>query len=162
MIISDEMFGRAVASILKKQLEMGEPTETTIICGFPGVGKSSIEGSNFMDLDSKDHIGINRWSNYKEAIEKFVGRIEYLLLSSHKQTRYILKQLNLKYYIVYPDKSLKSEYMRRYKQRGSSREFIKWMDSYFDELIDSIESETDPNCIKIKLSSPEQYLKDVI
>ena len=161
-MIRDEMFGRAVVEYLKNYLGMGEPTETTIICGFPGVGKSSIEGISIKDLDSKNYIGINRWSNYKEAIEKFVGRIEYLLLSSHKQTRDILKQLNLKYYVVYPDKSLKSEYMRRYKQRGSTREFIKWMDSYFYELIDSIESETDPNCIKIKLSSANQFLKDVI
>lgn len=161
-MIRDEMFGRAVAEYLKNYLGMGEPTETTIICGFPGVDKSSIEDISIKDLDSKNYIGINRWSNYKEAIEKFVGRIEYLLLSSHKQTRDILKQLNLKYYIVYPDKSLKSEYIRRYKQRGSTPEFIKWMDSYFYELIDSIESETDPNCIKIKLSSANQFLKDVI
>lgn len=131
---------------------------TKIISGFPGVGKSHLGKRSdneikVLDLESSNFKGENRWKDYKNEI----GKVDVLFVSSHKETRKILSELGVRFYLVYPDRSLKAEYLRRYAERGSSQEFIDMMDKNFDHFIDSIENE-EVRCAKIKLTGENEYL----
>jgi hypothetical protein len=135
---------------------------TKIIGGFPGVGKSHLGKRSdneivVLDLESSDFKGENRWEDYKNEIKNQVGKVDVLFVSSHKETRKILSELGLNFYLVYPDRSLKDEYLRRYRDRGSSESFIDMMDKNFDLFIDSIENE-EVRCAKIKLTGENEYL----
>lgn len=135
---------------------------TKIISGFPGVGKSHLGKRSdnevkVLDLESSNFKGENRWEDYKSEIKNQVGKVDVLFVSSHKETRKILSELGLNFYLVYPDRSLKDEYLRRYAERGSSQEFLGMMDKNFDLFIDSIENE-EVRCAKIKLTREDEYL----
>ena len=140
-----------------------EGKDTIIISGFPGVGKSFLGKNNddFIDLDSSRYAGEDRWRRYKERIEDALGIYKYIFVSSHQETRDILNELGLKYYVVYPDKNLKEEYLKRYKERKSPDEFIELMDRNFETFIDSIENNS-PNGVKVKLTKDGDFLKTVI
>lgn len=140
-----------------------EGKDTIIISGFPGVGKSFLgeDNDDFIDLDSSRYAGEDRWQRYKERIEDALGIYKYIFVSSHQETREILNELGLKYYVVYPDKNLKEEYLRRYKERGSKEEFIDLMNNNFESFIDSIENNS-PNGVKVKLTKDSDFLKTVI
>lgn len=135
---------------------------TKIISGFPGVGKSHLGKRSdnevvVLDLESSNFKGENRWEDYKNAIKNQIGKVDILFVSSHTETRKILSELGVRFYLVYPDRSLKDEYLRRYVERGSSQEFIEMMDKNFDLFIDSIENE-EVRCAKIKLIGENEYL----
>ena len=140
-----------------------ESKDTVIISGFPGVGKSFLGKNNddFIDLDSSRYAGEDRWQRYKERIEDALGIYKYIFVSSHQETRDILNELGLKYYVVYPDKNLKEEYLKRYKERGSKEDFIDLMNNNFESFIDSIENNS-PNGVKVKLTKSDDFLKTVI
>ena len=140
-----------------------ESKDTVIISGFPGVGKSFLGKNNddFIDLDSSRYAGEDRWQRYKERIEDALGIYKYIFVSSHQETRDILNELGLKYYVVYPDKNLKEEYLKRYKERGSKEDFIDLIDNNFESFIDSIENNS-PNGVKVKLTKYSDFLKTVI
>ncbi|ADJ19376.1 hypothetical protein Acj133p029 [Acinetobacter phage 133] len=80
------------------------------------------------------------------------------LVSSHDNVRLAMQEAGLPYTLVYPDRSLKSEYIERYKKRGSPDAFITMMENKWDDFIDSCES--DP-ADKIVLQAG-QYLVDVL
>lgn len=138
--------------------------KSTIISGFPGIGKSFLsilEGDNVLDLDSGNFSGEHKWQLYKQNLLESIGKYKYILVSTHKETRDILNSsLNDPYYIVYPDKSLKSNFIMRYKQRGNNNSFIKMMEEHFEDFVDSIEGSK--GGIKIKLDSPDVFLKDIL
>jgi hypothetical protein len=143
---------------------------TKIISGFPGVGKSYFYNHStekiVLDSDSSNFSWLSKGlrhpnfpNNYIEYIKSNIGKADLILVSSHSVVRDALKENNLHYTLVYPDKSLKEEYLQRYIVRGSNESFIKMIDAKWDEFIDEIERETFPE--KIKLNNNE-YLKDVL
>lgn len=144
--------------------------KTKIISGFPAVGKSHFYENNseliVLDSDSSKFSWISEGvrhpefpQNYIEHIKSNIGKANVILVSSHKVVRDALKENNIHYTLMYPDKSLKDEYIQRYKHRGNNDAFIKMIDSNWDSFIDEIEQETYPEKIKLKHS---QYLNDAI
>lgn len=103
-----------------------------------------------------------RWEDYERAIKEQIGKANYILVSCHPETRAILKNLGIHYYIAYPDRSLKEEYLERYRKRGDSIEFTNLLSNNFDYFIDSIESDDYEDCTKIRIVKPGRYVKDVI
>ena len=144
--------------LLKKYLGR----ETTVICGFPGLGKSSAAGKYIADLDSADFMGPNRWEDYERAIKEQIGKVNYILVSCHPETRAILKNLGLNYYIAYPSRELKEEYLERYRKRGDSIEFTNLLGNSFNHFINSIEMDDYEGCTKIRIEKLGKYMKDVI
>jgi hypothetical protein len=137
--------------------------ESTIISGFPGIGKSFLsiwKGDAVLDLDSGNFLGDNKWQLYKQALIDGIGKYEYILVSTHDETRIILNELNAPYFIIFPDKSLKKEYIQRYKERGNNGSFIKLMEEYFEDFVNSIENSK--GGVKIKLDKPDMFLKDIL
>lgn len=152
---------------------MEEQKQTKVISGFPGVGKSYIfntyakeKGLVVADSDSSNFSWISKGvrnpdfpNNYMAHIISLIGKVDVIMVSSHKEVREAMKEHNIDFMIVYPDKSLKEEYLKRYKDRGNDEGFIKMIESKWDEFIDDIENEN--TVVRIRLDSGE-YLKHAL
>lgn len=145
-----------------------------VICGFPGVGKTHFYekfrvknialGTRITSVDS-DSTDFNKEDfpdNYIAHIKKQVMLgTNAILVSTHSAVLDELTKSEINHLIVYPDKSLKLEYLKRYIKRHSPFDFIKNTMEKWDEWIDEIESrEHEPYTILIKLESGE-YLADL-
>lgn len=137
-----------------------------LIAGFPGVGKSSAAkifdekiGKNIcIDLESSDFHWIvdksgNRhqhpeWPmNYVNAAKALLfetrgledyKNLKFICISTHKESLSILNEQEVEFCIVTPINKEKS--IKRYKERGSSLEFIKSIDENWDKYMDDIYS----------------------
>lgn len=142
---------------------------TKVVAGFPGVGKSVLfknSNLNVLDSDSSKFLWIEPGvrhpdfpQNYINHIKVNIGVADIILVSSHDVVRKALAESGIEYYLVYPDISLKEEYLNRYRQRGNDEKFIALLKSKWEEFILSIEEETFPTLLKL---SSNQYLSDVI
>lgn len=142
---------------------------TKVVAGFPGVGKSVLfknSNLNVLDSDSSKFSWIEPGvrhpdfpQNYINHIKVNIGVADIILVSSHDVVRKALAESGIEYYLVYPDISLKEEYLDRYRQRGNDEKFIALLKSKWEEFILSIEEETFPTLLKL---SSNQYLSDVI
>lgn len=149
-----------------------------IICGFPGVGKSTAsalasecKNYDFNDMESSAYSWIvgfdgKRTRNpsfpacYVDNIEMNASQYGYpvVLVASHKSVRDEMKKRGIPYIIVVPDKGLKDEYLLRYVARGSDIDLIEQVYDHWDEWLDEIETDGAP---VIHLKSG-QFLADVI
>lgn len=150
--------------------------ETLIISGFPGVGKSYFfnNNSNLIALDSdssefswvKDKDGNNTKernpdfpNNYIKHIKENMGKVDIIFVSSHKVVRDALKENNMFYYLVYPCRCIKEEYLQRYRDRGNNQGFIDFIDKNWEDFIKEIETETFPKLILLRSG---QHMKDAV
>jgi thioesterase domain-containing protein len=65
----------------------------------------------------------------------------------------------IKFTLVYPDKSIKDEYIQRYIDRGNNETFVNLLENNWDDWISDMEKQK--GCKHIKLQSG-QYLSDVV
>jgi len=150
---------------------------TFVISAFPGCGKSYCyknyqDKFTILDSDSsnfswvKDSEGNNTKErdpnfpqNYIEHIKDNIGKVDFIFVSSHAEVRKALIENNIKVILVYPDKSLKNEFIKRYKERGNDESFIKFIDSNWDKFIDDIENDNQYSNITLdKLSKTNLYI----
>ena len=82
--------------------------------------------------------------NYINHIKEHMNTEDIIFVSSHKVVRDALKLEGIPYYLVYPRKDMKNEWMWRFEKRGNDEAFIKFQDEHWDEFIDDMESETYP------------------
>lgn len=133
-----------------------------IICGFPGVGKSTIATQNnkIVDHESRKYEKTIGWErNYINDCKKLLIESKIVLMTTHDSVRKMLKLKDMQYYLVYPDKSLKDEYLLRYRSRGSSQEFIESLDKNWDNYLRSMDEDT--GCIERVVLKRNEFLKDV-
>lgn len=103
-------------------------------------------GENFtdpvLDEDGKKVVHPAWPANYAEYIS-LTGREQkdppdFIFVSTHKEVMEALLQLEFKeYWFIVPRKDAKDEYIERYKQRGSSEEFIKKISDNWEKFIDN-------------------------
>jgi hypothetical protein len=116
--------------------------KTRIISAFPCCGKTYLfnnpQGRVIADSDSsefswvKDSEGNNTKernpnfpTNYIDYIKSLIGKVDYILVSSHDDIRHALDEAQLCWIAVTPDESLMNEWVGRCYMRGSSDSFIK-------------------------------------
>lgn len=125
---------------------------TRIIAGFPGVGKSTFVEKNpalAIDADSSQFswmmsmgVRIRNPSfpaNYIERIKSLIGTYEIIFVSTHKEVREVLRDNCIFYYLSYPDKRKKAEYLARYAARGNDDAFVKLLDKNWDAWIEELQ-----------------------
>lgn len=128
---------------------------TKIISAFPGTGKTYYYNKNketTLDSDSsnfswiKDSNGENTKDrnpdfpkNYISHIKNNIGKYEYIFVSSHKEVRDALLNESIFFYLVYPNRKRKAEFVKRYQDRGNAEGFINLVNSKWDDWIDEIE-----------------------
>lgn len=133
-----------------------------IISGFPGIGKSHLAKSHVdvLDLDSSLFSKQEYWQViYINVAKHFSDRGYTVVLSSHKLVRDQLNQREIPYWLIYPNRELKTEYLKRYADRGNTLAFLDLLNANWDNFI--IEMEQDPSQLKVELKA-NQYLSQVI
>jgi hypothetical protein len=90
-----------------------------------------------------------------------------IFISTHEVVRKELKSIDIfsndkidGVYLVYPDLSLKDEYIKRYQERGNNKQFIEVLDKMFDNWIEELNNESN-KFIKIKLNDSNYYISDL-
>lgn len=133
-----------------------------IICGFPGIGKSTVVQNNdkVIDLDSSGYSKIQTFPlNYIQAIiDAENDGYEYILISTHASVRNLLQTLGMKYTNVYPEIDLGEEYIERYRERGSPESFIHFLEENWDDFIFDLQYD-ESDYIELE---PGQFLSDVL
>jgi hypothetical protein len=136
---------------------------TRIISAFPGCGKSHYYRENkdliVLDSDSSTFDKSDFPRNYIEHIKSNIGKAHIIMVSSHKEVREALVDNNIKFELVYPNLSIKEEFIQRYKDRGSPEKFINLLESNWGNWIGELELQT--GCEKKTLETGK-YLSDVI
>jgi hypothetical protein len=116
-----------------------------VICGFPGVGKTSLfsalksAGFPILDSDSSLFDKSQFPMNYIEHIKNALENGYWVLCSTHTVVRTALALSGIRYVLAVPaHKYQKDEYMARYRERGSPEAFLKLMDAKWDEFMDDV------------------------
>lgn len=142
---------------------------TKIISAFPGTGKSYFHqhsSLNVLDSDSSKFSWIGEKvrnpdfpDNYMRHIKEAMGKADVILLSSHAVVRQALVNGGINYTLVFPERSLRDEYVERFRLRGSSEKFVDLVANNWDTWISELESQE--GCTKVKLKQG-QYLSDIL
>lgn len=138
--------------------------KTKVYSAFPGVGETTYfntTSKNVLDSDSSKFDKREFPKNYIQHIEKNIQDpdVDKILVSSHKIVRDALVDRGINFVLVYPDPSLKDEYIQRYKKRGNNDAFVELLNNNWDTWMKEMEGQQ--GCYKVKLKSG-QYLSDVI
>lgn len=148
---------------ISETLELNRPV-TSIVSGFPGIGKSSLFKMGNLKVSDSDSSTFPKDGfpyNYTQHIYKLYEErnVEFILVSSHQDVRGILADNKTPFTLVYPDVSLKEEYLDRYRERGSPEAFVNMMSNKWAEFIEGCVAQT--GCKHVVLTTG-QYLSDVI
>ena len=94
-----------------------------IICGFPGVGKTTMaKFSNWIDLESTPFE--KNWLLYANVAKHMSNNGYTVMVSTHEEMLDALEQLEASYTVVIPPLADKATYRKRYAQRGNDQDFI--------------------------------------
>lgn len=130
-----------------------------IICGFPGVGKTTVANNRRSILDAESSAfswefdpekpyerkrNCSFPGNYIKYIKEQSERFDAILVSSHRRVMDALRAEGEQYVIVAPRRELKNEYLIRYLQRGSDIDFIELLNEKWDEFLTDIENDGAP------------------
>lgn len=136
--------------------------KATLISAFPGTGKSYLfKNSDKKVLDSDSSKFDKKYfpDNYIQHIKDNINDVDYILISSHEVVRKALDDNNLKFILVYPDITLKDEYLKRYKERGSDKKFIDILDKNWEDWIKQLDKQ---KCFKRIVLKKDEYLTDYV
>lgn len=152
--------------------DMERKKEAIVICGFPGIGKTTlldrVGKSTILDSDSSNFSWANQaknernpdWpGNYIDYIKKNHDKADVILVSSHDVVRNALVNAGIKFTLVYPSLQMREEYIKRYKDRGNDEKFVKLLETNYENWIKELMAQK--GCTHVVLQSG-QYLSDVI
>ncbi len=135
-----------------------------IVCGFFGIGKSSVNkyrpDISFYDLDAKFFKKQPGWENvYVECALALREKYDIVSIKSADRVMDRLTDLGQEFYIVYPNRHAKRDFMERAVRNNYPREWIHAFFSRWESYIEEIEDEETTN--KIVLQNDE-YLSDIV
>lgn len=144
--------------------------KTIIISAFPACGKthmfeSGYENSVILDSDSSKYSwlddGVTRNPNfiddYINHIKSNIGKVDYILVSSHIDVRNALEKNNLCWAYVVPSKGMLNEWVGRCYRRGNKAVFIDLLINNWDDWV-NLHSGPMPNASATL--KPNEYLSD--
>lgn len=137
--------------------------ETLVISAFPGCGKTQFfkeqtDSEIILDSDSSKFDKSEFPENYIKHIKQNLDSVDIIFVSSHDTVREALVKEEIEYILVYPDRSLKDEYIERYKKRGNLEGFINLLEKNWDTWIDELENQK--GCAH-KILKSDEYISDV-
>jgi hypothetical protein len=141
--------------------------EGNIICGFAGIGKSTLadEYLGFVDLESTPFE--KDWYRYVKVATHMANNGYIVLLSCHKELRKELRSQNIDYLLALPPEDKKEEYIQRYKNRKNTDDFIELLsDNWYsflsvmpNEKVIIVENYLQNSLLDIKRSNNERIKK---
>lgn len=145
--------------------------DTLVVSAFPGTGKTWVyanQGPEQVVLDSDSSLfswaspGVRHPDfpgNYIQHIKDKVGQVDIIFVSSHKAVRDALVAAGIPFTLVYPEETLREDYLERYRRRGSSDDFVKMIGSNWHGFIQELEDQE--GCEHVVLGEGEM-MSDVI
>lgn len=145
---------------------------TKIICGFAGIGKSTLFkdeqfSSQYTVLDSDSSKFDRKFfpHNYIKHIKDNIGTADYIFTSCHKEVIDALIREGLKFVIVYPSINRRSEFINNYRNRGNDQNFINKLISNWEIWINDIIKREDcyTHCLlngEYLIDAINDYIKD--
>lgn len=125
---------------------------TTIISGFPGIGKTRYyewavkHGFKTLDSDSSKFSWLSPGirnpkfpASYIAHIQEEIDKQDIILVSSHKEIRNALFVNGIAFFLAYPHKDRKQEFVANYEARGSTEAFVKLIGDNWDAWLDDIQ-----------------------
>ena len=161
--------------------------DTKIFSVFPVSGKTyaakklTEEGYKVLDLDSNNYS--HNWDkikpyfclgknpsfpqNYIKAITDAIGEYDFIFISTHREVREELEKNNIRYSLVYPNYSMKNEWISRCYLRGDTKEFCDKLANNWNQWIKELDNVTYSNdgCtnrVFLNSSYGTRYLYDAI
>ena len=143
----------AGAEVSASGADVSASSPTVVIAGFPSIGKTTFasQRDDVKDLESSLYSKKPDGSKNPDFPGNYVNMIKwhlvnnnwkYLLVSSHEDVRKALKDDGINFFILYPEKSRKEEFLKNFKERGNTDEFISLMEENWDTWIDEMAKET--------------------
>ena len=138
--------------------------KTIVISSFPACGTSPLcenhNGDKYILLDLrfqrfKNDTNGNFPKNYVKCVERNIGKVDFIFVSSHNEVRKLLKKKNIKHFLIYPGIEQKSLWVERMKSMGYDKTLIKNVNDNYDQLIFNMQSENSPLVYKYQLKSDE-------
>lgn len=115
-----------------------------IICGFPGVGKSTLaKFSNWIDLESTPFE--KDWIRYAKVAKHMNDNGYNVMVSTHPQLLEQFEQMEVRYTVVIPSISDLKIYLNRYNKRGNDESFIALLEKEWDNWLRDIITFTSRN-----------------
>ena len=148
--------------------------DTKIISAFTACGKTYVfenfKGKVILDSDSSKFswviVGNQKVrhpdfpQNYIDHIKENIGKADYIFVSTHDNVRRALEKAGIDFYLVYPDRSLKEEWIGRCFLRGSGEKFCQLIADNWNNWIDGLEEDSKKHkSMKLKYG---EYLSNVI
>lgn len=116
-----------------------------IIAAFPCVGKTHFVLNNFISISCVDHdfydymyrgnLGNNWLAHYIYRMEELQNKFDYVLINATPEILKALKELQINATVVYPDITLKKEWIDRAIKRGGATQFPKLLEQNWDYWI---------------------------
>ena len=114
--------------------------EQVIVCGFPGVGKSfAARTLGGIDSDSSSWPRDENWPG--DYIENLRVQSGLVFCSTHAEVRAGLVEAGVPFDLAYPSRECKAEYLHRFRERGSSDEFVALLDRMWDAWLAELEGQ---------------------
>lgn len=162
--------------------------QTKVLSCFPACGKTYVYdhqkelGITIMDSDSSKFSWIITQErriggkiskernpefpmNYINHIKENIGKVDYILVSSHKEVRDALIENDICFDLVFPEISCHDEWVGRCFRRGNDVEFCKLIDVNYINWVNEIKSFIYDNAhhsIRAYTLGHNQYLYDII
>lgn len=97
--------------------------------------------------------------NYIEHIKDEITKHDYVFVSSHQEVRTALEKEGIPFVLVYPNRSLLSNWIERYQKRDVNGFFIQVLIDNWDKWHDELDKQKCYNRIILK---EDEYLSDVL
>ena len=108
-----------------------------IICGFPGTGKSMMaKFSRWVDLESTPFE--KDWERYAKVAKHMSDNGYTVMVSTHRELLAMLEQMEVPYMVIIPPITDKEIYLHRYDMRGNNYDFIRLLDTNWQQWISEI------------------------
>jgi hypothetical protein len=133
--------------------------KTKIYASFCGTGKTHLCDSNHVEFECWKYQDGDFPNNYVNDIKSQIGKVDYIFISTNPVSLKRLNEIGIEINLVYPKLYLKNEYLKRYKERGSTEEFINMLDENWHDWISELHEQT--YCNQIELESG-QYLSGIL
>lgn len=135
-----------------------------LVCGFFGIGKSAVPkyrpDVKFYDLDAKAFVKQPGWEKiYVDCALALRKDYDIVAIKSSDKVMNLLNEMGIKYYLVYPNRFAKRDFMERAVKNGYTREWIEAFFSKWDKYLEEVEEEDSAH--KVVLQSGE-YLSDIV
>ncbi len=101
-------------------------------------------------------------NNYIEHIKENIGKADYIFVSTHEEVRKALTAARIDFALVFPERSLKAEWVGRCFLRGSGEKFCQLIADNWEYWLSQMEEEVVYNNRKHYRLKSNEYLSDAL